>query len=51
MDGRKISHNESEIFIAGQDWNNKDAIGKTIYVYDSSAGNKPAVACKSLVIW
>ena len=40
MNGRKISHNESEIFIAGQDWNNKDAIGKTIYVYDSSAGEQ-----------
>ena len=33
MNGRKISHNESEIFIAGQDWNNKDVTGKAIYVY------------------
>ena len=40
MNGRKISHNESEIFIAGQDWNNKDVTGKAIYVYDSSVGEQ-----------
>lgn len=40
MNGKKVSHNESEIFIAGQDWNDTDAIGKTIYLYDSSVGEQ-----------
>lgn len=35
--GNRISHNESEIFIAGADWNDAKPTGKTIYVYDTSA--------------
>lgn len=38
--GRKVSYNESELFIAGKDWRDTEVIKKTIYVYDSSAGEQ-----------
>lgn len=41
VDGKRISHNESELFIAGADWNDADASsGKTVYVYDPSEEGK-----------
>ena len=38
--GSKVSYNESELFIAGEDWRGTEVIKKTIYVYDSSAGEQ-----------
>lgn len=38
--GRKVSYNESEVFIAGKDWKVTSAIGTTIFVYDTSVGQQ-----------
>ena len=38
--GSKVSYNESELFIAGKDWRGTEVMKKTIYVYDSSAGEQ-----------
>lgn len=47
-DGRSVSHNESELFIAGKDWNTQEVYydsttgnnKETLYVYDSTAGQE-----------
>ena len=38
--GRKVSYNESEVFIAGKDWKDTSAMGTTIFVYDTSVGQQ-----------
>jgi hypothetical protein len=38
--GEKVSYNESELFIAGENWKDPKTAKKTIYVYDSSNGEQ-----------
>lgn len=35
---KKVSYNESELFIAGKDWNRTATTAKAIYVYDTTIG-------------
>lgn len=37
---KKVSYNESEVFIAGKDWKDTSAKGTTIFVYDTSVGQQ-----------
>lgn len=37
---KKVSYNESELFIAGKDWKDPETTRQTIYVYDSSTGQQ-----------
>lgn len=42
--GKKVSYNESELFIAGKDWKNTSVTRTSIWVYDTSVG-QPTLDC------
>ncbi len=40
FEGKKVSYNESELFIAGKDWNNSAVTKKKVFVYDTNVKQK-----------